>query len=747
MNDPGMHLQTVNRVLAMTSRVSRAATRSSSPDSLYLEVTRIAVESGLFSYASLGLVDPSSSAFRHFASWGRSLPFHDPDAAGSKLVQRVCIGMQAVTYEERDGAYCGVIALPLQDSGQIRGVLLLHVDCADFVESPVVQLLSDIADDISYALVHMEIDQRRLAAETKLHYLAFYNSQTGLPSAVMLAERLAKAAEDINGTGESLVLLDIKLQRTDHVLQLLGNAGMDEMLREVAARLEHGHGVETFVAQLAPDEFALLAVRPQDMDEALELANQVQASLMRSIRIGENEVFVQASIGGAVYPTHEAEVKYLLRRARAAAELHGSEFGVRLYSSDLDRDLEKRMQMAADLHRALERDEFLLYYQPQLNLKSGQVVGVEALLRWQHPQRGIVAPGVFVPLLEDSGLMPAVGIWALRSACVAARNWHDKGFPWLRVAVNMSAQQFRMPDLVALVRGALQETGLPAEYLELELTESLILESAEKTIQTMRELKKLGVSLSLDDFGTGYSSLSYLRHYPVDRIKIDQSFIRDMTQHPGSAALVRSILAMASNLGLTVIAEGVESLSQYGYLRKQFCEEMQGYLFSRPVPEADMTNLLQEGRRLDSFSDAGQVNTVLLVDDEPLVLSAMRRAFRHENWNFLTASSAAEAFELLAVHEVGVIISDQRMPGMTGTVFLHRAKEMYPDAVRILLTGHADYATVIGAVNEGDLYKVLSKPIDDKVMRENIREALRRHEVFLENRRLSTRLAAMDMPQ
>jgi CheY-like chemotaxis protein len=311
----------------------------------------------------------------------------------------------------------------------------------------------------------------------------------------------------------------------------------------------------------------------------------------------------------------------------------------------------------------------------------------------------------------------------------------------------MSAQQFRMPDLVALVRGALQETGLPAEYLELELTESLILESAEKTIQTMRELKKLGVSLSLDDFGTGYSSLSYLRHYPVDRIKIDQSFIRDMTQHPGSAALVRSILAMASNLGLTVIAEGVESLSQYGYLRKQFCEEMQGYLFSRPVPEADMTNLLQEGRRLDSFSDAGQVNTVLLVDDEPLVLSAMRRAFHHENWNFLTASSAAEAFELLAVHEVGVIISDQRMPGMTGTVFLHRAKEMYPDAVRILLTGHADYATVIGAVNEGDLYKVLSKPIDDKVMRENIREALRRHEVFLENRRLSTRLAAMDMPQ
>jgi EAL domain-containing protein (putative c-di-GMP-specific phosphodiesterase class I)/GGDEF domain-containing protein/ActR/RegA family two-component response regulator len=747
MDNPAIHLQTVNRVLAMTSRVSRAATRSSSPDSLYLEVTRIAVECGLFSHASLGLVDPTSNAFRHFASWGKALPFRSAEDAGVKLIQRVCAGMQAATYEEPGGDYRAVIGLPLQDSGQMRGVLLLQVDCADFVEAPVVRLLSDIADDVSYALVHMEIDQRRLAAETKLHYLAFYNSQTGLPSASMLGERLTRAAEEIDGTGEALVLLDIKLQRTDQVLQLLGNAGMDELLREVAARLEHSHGVETFAAQLAPDEFALLAVRPQGMDEALELANQVHASLARAIRIGESEVFVQSNIGGAVYPHHEPEVRYLLRRARAAAEPHGNEFGVRLYTADLDRDLEKRMRMAADLHRALERDEFLLYYQPQLNLKTGRVVGVEALMRWQHPQRGMVAPGIFIPLLEQSGLMPAVGTWALRSACAAARNWHDKGFPWLRVAVNMSAQQFRMHNLVALVRGALLETGLPAEYLELELTESLILESAEKTIHTMRQLKQLGVSLSLDDFGTGYSSLSYLRHYPVDRIKIDQSFIRDMTQHPGSAALVRSILAMAGNLGLSVIAEGVETLSQYGYLRKQLCDEMQGYLFSRPIPEAELTTLLQEGKRLDAFGDEGHVNTVLLVDDEPLVLSAMRRAFHQESWKFLTASSGAEAFELLAVHDVGVIISDQRMPGMTGTAFLHRAKEMYPDAIRILLTGHADYATVIGAVNDGDLYKVLSKPIDDKAMRDNIREALRRHEVFLENRRLSTRLAAVDKPQ
>ncbi len=747
MDNPAIYLQTVNRVLTMTSRVSRASTRSSSPDSLYLEITRIAVESGLFHYASFGLIDPTSSAFRHFASWGTPLQFSDTEAASSRLIRQVCAGERAATYAEPGDGYCAAIGLALRDDGQVKGVLLLHVDCADFVEHAVLDLLSDIADDISYALVHMEIDQRRLAAETKLHYLAFYNSQTGLPSGAMLDERLRAAAELIQNTNDSLVLLDIKLQRTEHVLQLLGNAGMDEMLREMAARLEHGHGVDNFVAQLAPDEFALLAILPATMEDALELANQVQASLARAIKVGEAEVFVQTSVGGAIYPMHEPDAKYLLRRARAAAEQHGSEFGVRLYSPDLDRDLEKKMQMAAELHRALERDEFILYYQPQLNLKTGSVVGVEALLRWQHPQRGLVSPGVFIPLLEDSGLMPAVGTWALRTACIAAKDWHDQGFSRLRVAVNMSAQQFRMPDLVALVRSALDETGLPAEYLELELTESLILERAEKTIQTMRELKQLGVSISLDDFGTGYSSLSYLRHYPVDRIKIDQSFIRDMTQHPGSAALVRSILAMASNLGLAVIAEGVESLSQYGYLRKQLCEEMQGFLFSRPVPASEITRLLQEGRRLDSATDDTHVGTVLMVDDEPHVLTAMRRAFHQENWNFLTASSAAEGFELLAMHDIGVIVSDQRMPGMTGTVFLHRAKEMYPDTVRILLTGHADYATVIGAVNEGDLYKVLSKPIDDKTLRHNIREALRRHEVFLENRRLSTRLAATELPQ
>ena len=401
--------------------------------------------------------------------------------------------------------------------------------------------------------------------------------------------------------------------------------------------------------------------------------------------------------------------------------------------------------MLADLHHALERCEFVLHFQPQLNLKTGVVVGVEALLRWQRPQHGLVSPAHFIPLLEEAGLMPKVGGWVLRMACQQAKAWQNAGLPPLRMAVNLSAQQFRSSDLVQIVQSALVDAALDPEFLELELTESLILESAEQTIAMMHQLKALGVTLSLDDFGTGYSSLSYLRRYPIDRIKIDQSFVRDMMQHPGSAALVRSILAMASNLGLKTIAEGVETKGQHGYLRKQMCQEMQGFLYSRAVLPQDIARLLTDNGKLQLTDESSRADyTLLIVDDEPNVLTALKRVFRKEGWLTLTASNAAEGFELLATHDVGVIMSDQRMPGTSGTEFLHAVKEMYPDTVRLLLTGYADFSTVIDAVNRGDLYKVLSKPIEDAALRENIHQAFRRFEVFAENRRLMQRVEVLE---
>lgn len=754
MDSALIHCERVNRVLVMQSKIVRAILRAESPDNLYLDFCRIAVDDGVFQSASIQLLDPANGDLKMLASWGAQPELPGRHESINRLVQGVCssgsVCVDPTIHENRsangaqhtakhdDGAMVG---LPLREAGHVVGIVLLDADSADFFEPSILNLLTELADDLSFSVERLEIDQQRLASQTKLHYLAFYDAQTGLPNRTMLEERLITLADKVREGGGLLCLIDIKLQRVEQILQLLGNAGMDEVLRTLASRLEHFCEADSFIAQLAPGEFALVSLELPDGVAALAFAGKVQAAFQQVVRCGDREIFIQASVGCAAYPLHEPEVHYLLRRARAAADRQDGEFGARLYSPDIDSGLEQRVQMVADLHRALERNEFLLYYQPQLDLKSGEMVGVEILLRWKHPKRGIVSPTIFIPLLEESGLMPEVGTWVLRTACKHARAWQDEGYKSLRIAVNLSAQQFRMADLVSTVKAALDDAGLEPEFLELELTESMILESAERTIQTMHELKKLGVSLSLDDFGTGYSSLNYLRHYPVDRIKIDQSFVRDMTEHASSAALVRSILAMAENLGLTAIAEGVETVGQYGYLRKQLCQEMQGFLFSRPVPMPELTRILQDNRKFESeVSVPVEANRVLLVDDEPDVRAAMLKAFRRESWELLTASSVGEGFELLARHNIGVVISDLHMNNVSGTDFLHQVKEMYPDTMRILLTGYKDFTTVIEAVNQGDLYKVLGKPIDDNLLRESIRDAFRRYDFLVRNRRPTRQL-------
>ena len=728
-------------VLNVVRRIGRICARAKSPDGLYAGICQAATQDGVFRFAWLGILEPTSLGLKMLATGGEDIAFPGADSTPDAFAEQVRLAGEPRIVARAAHGSC--IGLPFREQQQVVGVLLLQVAGDAFFNAVFVELLADMAEDISLALNSIAMEERRLVAETKLHYLAFYDARTGLPNRALLEQRLVDMAQRIEEHGGFLILIDIRLQRINQALQLLGNAGMDVVLQELALRFEHYGGVDALVSQLAQDEFALALLEPDDANAAMRLATEVYALLAEPVRHGDKEIFIQASVGVAVYPIHEGDIQYLLRRARAATERFGDD-GVQLYTPDLDRGLEQRLQMQADLHHALERNEFLLHYQPQLNLKTGEVVGAEALLRWHHPERGIVAPALFIPLLEELGLMPEVGTWVLRTACREIKQWQEQGFEWLRVAVNMSAQQFRMADLVDTVKSALDDARLEPQYLELELTESLILESVERTIHTMHQLKKMGIGLSLDDFGTGYSSLSYLHHYPVDRIKIDQSFVRNMTEHAGSAALVKSILLMAGNLGLTTIAEGVETVGQYGYLRKQLCQEMQGFLFSRPVPVQEFTLLLQEGRKFETLDDATQASyTVLLVDDELNFLAAMRRAFRNESWKLLTASQATEGLDLLARHEVGVVISDQRMASMSGTEFLHRVKKMYPDTIRILLTGYADFTTVIDAVNQGDLYKVLSKPIDDVLLREHIREALRRYDVFYENRRLAQRLESL----
>ncbi len=389
-----------------------------------------------------------------------------------------------------------------------------------------------------------------------------------------------------------------------------------------------------------------------------------------------------------------------------------------------------RMTMEKHLRRALERDEFLLHYQPQLELDTGRIIGMESLIRWQSPELGFIPPGSFIHLAEETGLIVAIGEWVLQTACAQNKAWQDAGLAPLIMAVNLSPRQFRQEGLAELVARILEETGLEPRYLEIEIIESLVMHDVEGATVILKKLKELGVQLTMDDFGTGYSSLSYLKRFPFDKVKIDQSFVRDITSDPDSAAIARAIIALSHSLNLRVIAEGIETEGQLGYLRSHACDDMQGFYFSRPVPAGEFERMLREGRSLELPADGGLPDrTLLLVDDEAHVIAALKRMLEDEGYSVLAAGSAAEGFELLATNQVGVVVADLRMPGMRGTEFLSRVKELYPGTVRILLSGQADMDSLSDAINRGAIFKFLIKPWEDDPFRENIRGAFKYYEL------------------
>lgn len=388
--------------------------------------------------------------------------------------------------------------------------------------------------------------------------------------------------------------------------------------------------------------------------------------------------------------------------------------------------MRQRLQLENHLRRALEHGELSLHYQPQVDIRSGLINGIEALMRWHSPTLGEVSPTEFIPVAEQSGLIFPLGRWALEEACRQNKRWQNEGLPQLCVAVNVSVRQFHHPDLIATVSAALAASNLPPRCLEIELTESAFVANAEAAIRTSQQLHDLGVKLSLDDFGTGYSSLTYLSRFPFDKIKIDQSFVRDITSNPTNAAIANATIALADSLHMAVLAEGVETESQLGFLRQRGCNSMQGYLFSRPLPPEQFAALLREARTLPAGPAAQEApRTLLLVDDEANILRALQRLLRQDGYRILATTSAAEAFELLAQNAVQVIVSDQRMPEMNGTEFLSRVKELYPNTIRIVLSGYSEVETITQAVNRGAIYKFFTKPWDDAELRKELREAFR----------------------
>jgi diguanylate cyclase (GGDEF)-like protein len=438
---------------------------------------------------------------------------------------------------------------------------------------------------------HLEELVRQRTAE--LNHLAYHDALTDLPNRVLFEDRLTQSLALAQRDRQTLGVLFLSLDRFKKVNDTLGHALGYRLLREVAGRLTNCIREGETVARFEGDEFALLT-HASGTDGVGEIIYQINEALGRPFTLDDHELFLTVSIGIALYP-HDGEDAHALLKNAATALYRAKEQGgnnYQFYTADMNAKALKRLTLETSLRRALERMEFAAYYQPRVDMNTGLVIGAEALVRWRHPDLGLVPPAEFIPLAEDTGLIVPLGEWVLRTACAQSKSWQESGFAPLSVAVNLSARQFQQQNLSDVVARILRETGLDSHYLELELTESSIMKDAESSVRTLGELKEMGVKIAIDDFGTGYSSLGYLKRLPIDMLKIDQSFVRDVTTDPDDAALVMAIIALAHNLRLRVTAEGVETEEQRRFLHLLRCDEWQGYLCSRPLPAEAFEELL-----------------------------------------------------------------------------------------------------------------------------------------------------------
>ena len=446
----------------------------------------------------------------------------------------------------------------------------------------------------SLLVVTRDISERA-NAESKAHYLAHYDLLTGLPNRALYRDRLLQAMAQGKRSNTLLAVMFIDIDHFKDVNDTLGHAVGDELLKEIAQRIRSCLRESDTVARFGGDEFGLIQTNLSTVEGAADLAERIITTLSQSYFINGHEIHSGASIGITIYPFDDHDADDLLKNADMAmykAKREGrSRF--QFYVAELNQIVQRRALLERDLRVALQKDQFRLHYQPQLDLVHGRVIGVEALLRWHHPERGDISPVEFIPVAESSGLIMDIGDWVLHTACRQARAWQDAGLPPVRVAVNLSAVQFRHKHLLETITQALRESSLEPRWLEVELTESLIMKDVTATIETLQHLHTLGVQISVDDFGTGYSSLSYLTRFPISKIKLDKSFVRDIDKLDG-AAIARTVITLGHSLNMKVMAEGVETEAQLHFLREHACNEVQGYYFSRPMPAGAIERLLRQ---------------------------------------------------------------------------------------------------------------------------------------------------------
>ncbi|MDO8413969.1 MAG: EAL domain-containing protein [Gallionellaceae bacterium] len=601
----------LNRIHAVLSGINTTIVRVRDRQELFTEACRIAVEHGQFRMVWIGWLDPKEMKIVPVAKEGVDdgyleqiqLTVRGETADEYAPVARALREKSPVIYNnissdaemtrwhfqslQRD--YHSMVAFPLLVSDKVVGVFVLYAAETGFFDTEEIKLLSELAGDVSFALDYIEKAER-------LNYLAYYDVLTGLPSRILFQDRLNHALNQASRYETDLALLFLDLDDFKNINDSLGHNTGDLLLKQLATRLTACVREGDTVARLGGDEFVVVLAEIAVEEDISLVAQKIIKLITEPFIVDSHELFVTCSVGIALYPKDGEDSQTLLKNADAAlyqAKSQGRN-NAQFCTAEMNAKALERLTLENSLRQALKREEFLLHYQPRVDLRSGLITGVEALVRWQQkPGLQLVPPGKFIPIAEDCGLIVPIGVWVLHTACAQNKAWQQAGLKPVCVAVNLSARQFRQQDLVEVVSRVLQETGLDPTLLELELTESLIMQNVNTAIDTLTQLKDMGVKLSIDDFGTGYSSLSYLKRFPIDFLKIDQSFVRDITTDKDDAAIAKTIISMSHDMELKVIAEGVETEAQESFLRQYHCDEMQGYFFSKPVPATGIASLLK----------------------------------------------------------------------------------------------------------------------------------------------------------
>ena len=612
----------------------------------------------------------------------------------------------------------------------IIGLFAFSSDSQDLLLSTAVLIFLLGTTGMAWYLHQIIFDWLRLRQENRAlleeSRLSRRDLLTGLPNRAYLQDKLEQAIARAKQDNGIIALLYFNIAHFHAANESLGHEGGDELLQALATRLQEQIADTSTVARMNGDEFMVLLEDIEHPEVAMTRSDSLRGQLEQPYFIDGKPYNVKFYIGISQFPQDGETAEVLLNCANQAAKWLRQEQqqGVSIYADGKPADRRDFSSQEQAVRRALENEELCLYYQPQIDLFNYSLLGFEALLRWNHPQQGVLSPDHIIPIAEEIGVIEGIGRWALGEACAQGRHWQQRGFKSLTVSVNVSARQFMQDDFVRQVEHELQATGFPPGSLKLELTESMLLPDAQHTLKTLHQLRELGVQLALDDFGTGYASLSYLTRFPLDWLKIDKSFVQEVAAKPNNAAIVTTTITLAHSLGMKVIAEGVEDESQLAFIQRHHGDGAQGYYFSRPLPQEAACDWLRQSKLPAQLSRPVANRTVLLLEDDDLQRQLYTLWLKPEKYQIITASDAGEAFAMLARQPVDVVLVDYVLPDMNGVEFLRRVRSIYPDTVRVMISASTDHTALAKAINDGSIFRFLDKPVSDELLRQTVRQAM-----------------------